>query len=236
MAEAGKGLPKGAEQLVNRLHENFVRKPAEESIGRFSNTSKMPCPSWSISAGLCKTGSKLKQVSGSVCEGCFADSRGNYTLPDVKHAMERRIAAYNRDPENFGANIAKAMPRDQKEFRWFDSGDVQSPQMFSQIVEAARLRPDVKFWMPTKEGAMVESWTRKNGPLPDNLAVRQSIPMKDVLPSDVGPREKRSLPLAGVTTDRAKATCAATMGDKTCKTAECRDCWDKAKDVVYLEH
>ena len=44
----------------------------------FTRTSKMPGLSYSLPAWECKTGSKLRQVKGSVCASCYA-LKGNYT-------------------------------------------------------------------------------------------------------------------------------------------------------------
>ena len=47
-------------------------KEAEAAVGGLSKPSKMPSFAWSISARRCQTGSKLVNVKGSVCEGCYA--------------------------------------------------------------------------------------------------------------------------------------------------------------------
>jgi len=39
---------------------------------KFSQTEKMPWISWDIPAWECKTGGKLVNVKGSICEGCYA--------------------------------------------------------------------------------------------------------------------------------------------------------------------
>ena len=50
----------------------------------FTRTSKMPGLSYSLPAWECKTGSKLRQVKGSVCASCYA-LKGNYTrYPAIK--------------------------------------------------------------------------------------------------------------------------------------------------------
>jgi hypothetical protein len=48
-----------------------------------SNTSKMPCPSFSLPAQACKVGAKLAKIEGSVCHGCYA-LKGFYNMPTVK--------------------------------------------------------------------------------------------------------------------------------------------------------
>ena len=49
------------------------------SLGR---ANKMPCPTYNTPAKLCKTGSKLRKIKGSTCNGCYA-MKGNYLFPSV---------------------------------------------------------------------------------------------------------------------------------------------------------
>ena len=52
------------------------------NIGGISQTSKMPCSSWSLSAFWCKNGSKLNLIKNSSCYGCYALT-GNYISPSL---------------------------------------------------------------------------------------------------------------------------------------------------------
>ena len=54
--------------------------------------SKMPGYSTSLPAKDCKVGAKLAQISGSVCESCYA-MKGHYMFPDVKAGLQRRLDA-----------------------------------------------------------------------------------------------------------------------------------------------
>ena len=65
-----------------------------------------------------------------------------------------------------------------KEFRWHDSGDVQDEEHLLKIFAVAKLTPDTKHWMPTRE-----SWVKAFLPeCPDNLCIRFSVPMVDQEP------------------------------------------------------
>ena len=64
-------------------------KDAEESVGGLSRPSKMPSFAWSISARRCQTGSKLVNVKGSVCEGCYA-LKNRYLFNNIQSALEKR--------------------------------------------------------------------------------------------------------------------------------------------------
>ena len=70
---------------------------ARKYIGGLTTTSKMPCPSYSLPAQACKTGSKLVSIVGSVCYGCYA-LRGFYQFKQGKNAREIRLASiYKQD-------------------------------------------------------------------------------------------------------------------------------------------
>ena len=45
-------------------------------VGGISAPSKMPGPSYNLTTSVCHIGGKLRDVKGSVCEGCYADRRG----------------------------------------------------------------------------------------------------------------------------------------------------------------
>ena len=47
-------------------------KEAEKIMISLGRAGKMPCPTYNTPAKLCKTGSKLRKVKGSTCEGCYA--------------------------------------------------------------------------------------------------------------------------------------------------------------------
>jgi len=64
-------------------------------IGGLSSPSKMPCYSYSLPAKDCILGSKLAQLPGTTCHGCYA-LKGFYVMPNVKAAMERRLAIVKR--------------------------------------------------------------------------------------------------------------------------------------------
>ena len=60
-------------------------------VGGLSKPSKMPGWAYGIPAKECKTGSKLVNVSGSTCEGCYA-LKGCYVFKVVQEAQYRRLA------------------------------------------------------------------------------------------------------------------------------------------------
>ena len=126
----------------------------------------MPCYSYSLPAKACKVGSKLAKLPGTTCHGCYA-LKGFYMMPVVKAAMDRRLAIIEAASGDtltgikFASAFARVLnrkldnyrggQRDAKFFRWHDSGDLQSIKHLRLIVNIARLCPDIKFWLPTRE-------------------------------------------------------------------------------------
>ena len=67
-------------------------KEAWALVGGLSKPSKMPGWSIGIPAKECNTGSKLVNVKGSVCEGCYA-LKGCYVFKVVQEAQYKRLKA-----------------------------------------------------------------------------------------------------------------------------------------------
>ena len=93
-----------------------------------SKTTKMPCLSFNLSAEHCITGSKLVNVKGSVCYGCYALG-GLYKVYGHIEKMKPKTDKIKNDLwvssmvwliENQLGN------KDKSYFRWHDSGDIQS--------------------------------------------------------------------------------------------------------------
>jgi hypothetical protein len=206
-------------------------KQAELIVGGLSQTSKMPTMSISLPATLCKTGSKLRQVEGSVCSKCYA-CKGAYVWKSTETALKRRYDALG------GAQWVDAMValmNSKKRivqsglFRWHDSGDLQSLEHLEAIVSVVQQTPQIRHWLPTKEKALISEYLRKNGAFPQNMIVRVSGAMID------GAAPKVAVQTSTVTSDKNAATCRAFENNGEC--GECRQCWDKTvQNVVYLAH
>ena len=117
-------------------------------------------------------------------------------------------------------------------FRWHDSGDMQDVAHFKKIIEVCRLTPGIKHWLPTRELGIV-SMVKD---IPNNLAIRQSMPMIDGRPVKMSLGALTSTVISSK--DKARPTdwiCPAIEQDGQCK--ECRACWNKnISNVAYLEH
>ncbi len=202
--------------------------------GTLSAPSKMPGYATSLSAKKCPMGSQLRNVPGSVCEGCYAMG-GNYRYPSVRTAHARRLAGL-RDPRwieamvtLIGARVDGADPY----FRWHDSGDLQGAWHLANICEVARQTPKVRHWLPTREKATVKAYLRAGGVIPGNLTVRLSAAMVDgKAPSTIGP-------LVTSTVHNAVTPigydCPARRQGNRC--GDCRACWDRGvANVSYARH
>ena len=195
----------------------------KEITGSLSKPSKMPGHAYGLPAKECKTGSKLAQVEGSTCSGCYA-LKGCYVFKVVQAAQYKRLKAINH-PLWVRAMAAQINAKRVKFFRWHDSGDVQGLNHLLKIFEVCKLSPDVQHWMPTRE-----AWVKKYiDRAPANLVIRFSATMVNQTAPSSWPNTST------VVTDGAQATCPAPKQDNACK--DCRACWDpKIKNIAYLAH
>lgn len=205
-------------------------KVAQAIAGSLGKPSKMPGLSYGISATLCKVGSKLAKVAGSVCNGCYA-LKANYSYPSVQKAHAKRAEALN-NPLWADAMIKLIRSQDKTGyFRFHDSGDLQHFQHLLDIVRIAEALPNVSFWLPTKEKGLISQYKRAFGDFPNNLCVRVSAAMVDGKP--LVEFENTS------TVHENKAAngfeCMAYTRNNKCD--DCRACWSKdVANVSYRKH
>ena len=198
-----------------------------------SNTTKLPCSSFNLSAAHCITGSKLATVKNSVCEGCYAMS-GFYKMYGHIERMKPKTALIQ------GAQWVKSMVQlittqnkgDKAYFRWHDSGDIQNVNHLRKIVEVCTLTSGVKHWLPTREYKFVKDYLKIYGNFPAKLNVRLSAHMVDQLPPNI--QETTGSAVADRETPQGLPCPAPTQKNK-CMT--CRACWDKETPLVsYTKH
>jgi Gene product 88 len=195
-------------------------KLAEQITGGLSVTSKMPCPSWSISAYRCRLGSVLAQKEGTTCSKCYA-RKGRYSFSKVQERLEQRYQALF-DPLWTPAMIFLIRYYCHEYFRWFSSGDLQGENHLRNIVTVAEHTPDVRHWLPTRETEIV----RAVGEFPENLVVRLSATKIDGKP----PR----WPTTSTVVTEGE-TCPASHQGGSC--GNCRACWERSvANVAYRKH
>lgn len=194
--------------------------PIKRSV--LSYPSKMPCPAFNLPARACITGAQLHEVEGSVCAGCYA-LKGRYNFGNVQRAMDWRLTLITQ-PNWVELMVAEIAATGTEYFRWHDSGDLQSVEHLERIAEIARRLPKVKFWLPTREKAIVLRWGKQ---APPNLTIRVSAAMVDGAPPK-GFHNTSTVVTSG-------ANCPATTVRHTCD--DCRRCWDRrVRNVAYKEH
>ena len=204
----------------------------ETMTGGLSKPSKMPWYGWSIPAANCITGSKLRLIENSVCASCYA-CKGRYSFKNVQDALERRLAIYRANPERWAVSMVMLLDGkskgEPKDFRWFDSGDLQSRKMIEAIVWIAKQLPKIKFWLPSKEGGMlVNSRTLRLVKEAPNLTVRISAPMV----GEYNPNSEYPTSTVGY---YQGIQCPAQHNKGKC--GDCRACWDKrVENINYPKH
>ena len=196
-------------------------KEAWALVGGLSKPSKMPGWSIGIPAKECKTGGKLVNVKGSVCEGCYA-LKGCYVFAVVQKAQYKRLEAIQH-PDWVEAMATLINSKKPDVFRWHDSGDVQDVDHLEKIFKVCELTPEKRHWMPTRE-AWIKDHMHK---APANLVVRFSSPMVDQGPVKSWPNTS--------TVSTKSRTCPAPDNDNEC--GSCRACWDPlVKNIEYGKH
>jgi hypothetical protein len=230
------------------VHEIDVTLPKSNKdllniIGGLSDTTKMPGYSYSLSAFRCNVGSNLAPVKGSTCYNCYA-RKGNYIrFPKVQEALERRYQSLF-DPRWTAAfiQVLKNLRKKNEFFRWHDSGDLQSLSHLMNIVNIAKNLPAMKFWLPTREYQIVDTYLHMYGKFPVNLIVRVSAQRKDrYAPSRynttsmVISRDECFDDILNEWKAAGVNICPAPEQDGEC--GSCRNCWDSSVSVVaYKEH
>lgn len=114
---------------------------------KISQTSKMKITgkkvgSWSLPAGASCPGSS----DAEVCKSCYA-KKGMYRFPSVKDVREYNKLDYHKKDWS-DRMVSKVAKFDY--FRWFDSGDIETPELAEKIMEVVARTPDTQHWLPTR--------------------------------------------------------------------------------------
>ena len=211
----------------------MLKKDASALTGGLTQTSKMPCKSYSLPTEACDTGFKMSKIEGSVCFFCYANN-GFYKLYEktIKPAQFARLDSLT-SPAWVDAMVA--LIGLDAYFRWHDAGDLQGLEHFKKIVEVCELTPKTRHWLPTREYAIIKAFISAGGVIPKNLIVRLSgmYPDKAV----IVPKSLQNV--RGVTTSNVHTikplglACKAPQQAGECR--DCRACWG-SKVVSYALH
>lgn len=199
---------------------------------RISVTSKLDgVRSWSLQAReTCPGSIGADGELVPACAGCYAVG-GNYRYPNVR---EPRIE--NRDdwkrPEWVEDMVAAL--RNDRFFRWFDSGDMYALPLAEKILEVMTRTPEVRHWLPTR--------MHKFSKFASVIARMQALPNVMVRPSSDSVTGEYTAGLHGSTIvpsiDQVPA--GATLchaANNAGKCGGCRACYSKDVAVVaYVAH
>jgi len=211
----------------------MLKKVADSIHAGLSQTTKMPCKSYSLPTIACKTGFKMAQIKGSICSTCYAN-KGNYKMyaNNIEPAQHARLDSIN-DPLWVDA-IVTSIGSDAY-FRWHDSGDLQSLEHLEKIATVAQLTPKTRHWLPTREYSIVKSFIEKHGALPKNLMVRLSAMYVDkpvAIPASL--KNVKNVTASNVHTSKPIGKqCAAPSQNGECR--DCRACWT-SQTISYSIH
>ena len=211
----------------------MLKKDASMLTGGLTQTSKMPCKSYSLPTEACITGFKMSKVAGSVCASCYAD-KGFYSMYQnaIKPAQFARLDSLT-SPAWVDAMVA--LIGSDPYFRWHDSGDLQGLWHFEKIVEVAKLTPKTKHWLPTREYSIIKAFIAKHGTIPKNLIVRLSAMYPDkpaIVPASL--QNVKGITTSNVHTKKPLGrACKAPRQSGECR--DCRECWTE-KPISYLMH
>lgn len=148
-------------------------------------------------------------------------------MPTVREPRQWNLAVWNQCVETGTISewidaIVSTIKND-KFFRWFDSGDIQSVDMLHAIVKVAERMPDTKFWLPTHELGFLLAYVKAGNKIPANLVIRKSANM-------IGQVDKSPSGLSSSVSSNVGTICQAyTRGGKC---ADCRACWDSSIDNI----
>ncbi len=213
------------------------KQEATAITGGLTQTSKMPCLSFSTPTLACVTGYKLAQVPGTVCSDCYAQ-KGHYRMyaNDIEPAQHARLDALLTQDAWTWAHAVKTLIGDDPYFRWFDSGDIPNQEALMRIMYVGFKTPKTRHWLVTREYSMVKHYLTEHE-LPVNVTVRLSAAYPDK-----PMRLEKSLQVPGITVANVHLAkppvghrCPApTQGGKC---GPCRACWDRDVPAVsYKQH
>lgn len=212
----------------------FMRKAEANAVcGTLTQTSKMPCKSYSLPTEACQTGYKMAQIKGSICSACYAN-KGFYRAYEstIKPSQFARLDSLSNP--HWVDGMVNLIGNDSF-FRWHDSGDLQGVDHLEKIARVAQLTPNTRHWLPTREYAMVKQYIAKHGALPDNLIVRLSAMYPDQpVKVPLSLQGVANVAVSNVHTGQPMGTaCNAPNQNGACN--DCRLCWSN-ETISYALH
>ena len=207
------------------------KKQAHEIHGGLTQTTKMPCKSYSLPTIACKTGFKMRAIAGTPCAICYAE-KGNYRKyqNNIEPAQHARLVSIT---DELWVDAMVVSIGADKYFRWHDSGDIQDIEHLEKIAAVARRTPNCMHWLPTREYGIVSAFTAQYD-IPPNLIIRLSAMFTDkpvVVPASL--KGINGIAVSNVHSVKPIGTaCNAPSQNGECRT--CRACWNR--DVTAVSY
>lgn len=214
----------------------FKTKAAAQAIaGGCTQTSKMPCESYSLPTHACITGAKLAEIKGSICSECYAN-KGFYKMyaKQIIPAQDFRLESIKHS--DWVPAMIKLIGK-ASHFRWHDSGDLQSLEHLEKIAAIAEALPNTLFWLPTREYGIIKAFAASRT-IPENLIIRLSAMYFDqavIVPKSL--QGIKNVLIANVHKNNAPQgfVCNAPANEGKC--GDCRACWNTSVPAVtYHAH
>lgn len=218
----------------------MTKKEALKVVGGLSNPGKMPGFGFGLDPRDCPRGSSLSKLENSICSKCYA-KKGRYVFPIVLQTRVERTKKME-NPEWISAMTT--LIKDEKWFRWFDSGDLHNVEMLEKIIKVCENTPKCRHWLATREFGILKKYVAGGGVLPKNLTVRISADYVGQMPASWANVPGCTFSTTGVSENLENGSdkihnCPAThhKTKKTCDEHECKKCWNKnIKYVNYKTH
>ena len=192
--------------------------PKDKKTAKLSRTSKMPCYSWSLQAG-------IKCVIK--CKYCYA-KRGNYNFPSVINAMANRDKDWRLN--NWVERMTIAL-EGERYFRWFDSGDLYCQTLIDKIVSVCIATPNTKHAIPTKAYYNPKLKLNSLANL-DNVVLRYSTLAIDNL--DELSNHNATVVTKYIPINKGTINCPVGLDKNKHNCDNCRACWSKKVKTIYF--
>jgi hypothetical protein len=209
---------------------------------KLSNPSKLNSQAFPLPVNDTVCLGRKDQTTGKLlekCSKCYADNRGFYAMPDTIRVREDNLKIIQDNIEVFiFFMIAKLNRKKNKDFRWFDSGDILSIEFLKALIEVCKQTPKTRHWIPTT------TWNYPNDEFLALLQVLQALPnviLRASNPGSVPVLSKGLYPLQSVVVNELKKStkelfyCPASKQAGKC--GPCKACYNKnIETIAYLEH
>ena len=242
-------------QILRHIKDTNIKGINSTSIdghGGMSSPSKMWGGADDLPTAACAVGATLRHQEGTPCSGCYADFSRQNQEPAQKIQWRNMLGLAN--PQMYAAALSYQIENHQQgdHIRLFSSGDLQSPEHLSMLMDVARAHPEKKFWLPTREWQHVGAWADANGGvgqanIPENMSLRLSVPKGGRLAGGLVEHMANSHPQISTSTMNAShlnpdqvwvCPSAGHKGDEgTCEYHGCNACWDPSiEHIDYSGH